>query len=80
MELSKTVKLAQKLVRIESVTPNDNGCQELVKDIIKQLGFTCYTVEENGVTNLLALHGHGAPFINFMDQLCNRAKFNSLCA
>ena len=52
MELSKTVKLAQKLVRIESVTPNDNGCQELVKDIIKPLGFTCYTVEENGVTNL----------------------------
>ena len=44
MGLSKTVKLAQKLVRIESVTPNDNGCQELVKDIIKQLGFTCYTV------------------------------------
>lgn len=66
MELSKTVKLAQKLVRIESVTPNDNGCQELVKDIIKQLGFTCYTVEENGVTNLLALHGHGAPFTMFL--------------
>lgn len=66
MELSKTVLLAQKLVRIESVTPNDNGCQDLIKEMLKPLGFTCYTIEEKGVTNLLALHGHGAPFSLFL--------------
>ena len=66
MELSKTVKLAQQLVRIKSVTPDDNGCQDLVKDILKPLGFTCYTIQENGVTNLLALHGHNAPFLLFL--------------
>lgn len=66
MELSKTVKLAQQLVRIKSVTPDDNGCQDLVKDILKPLGFTCYTIQENGVTNLLALHGLNAPFLLFL--------------
>lgn len=66
MELSDTVKLAQKLIRIESVTPNDNGCQDLIKDILKPLGFTCYTIEEKGVTNLLATHGRGSPFLLFL--------------
>ncbi len=66
MDISNTAKLAQKLVRIPSVTPNDNGCQEIVKDILKPLGFTCYTIEEQGTTNLLALHGHGAPFTLFL--------------
>ncbi len=66
MELSKTVKLAQELVRIPSVTPDDNGCQDLIKDIIKPLGFTCYTIKEKGVTNLLATHGRGAPFFLFL--------------
>ncbi len=66
MELSRTVELAQKLVRIKSVTPDDNGCQELVKDILKPLGFTCYTLEEKGVTNLIATHGRGSPFLLFL--------------
>ena len=39
MELSATVKLAQQLVKIESITPNDNGCQNLIADILSKLGF-----------------------------------------
>jgi len=66
MNQTPTVELAQKLVRIKSITPDDNGCQDLVKDILKPLGFTCYTIEEKGVTNLLAIHGRGAPFTIFL--------------
>ena len=66
MELSKTAKLAQQLVRIKSVTPDDNGCQDLVKKILEPLGFTCTTIVEHGVTNLLALRGNGAPFTLFL--------------
>lgn len=66
MELTPTQKLAQALVRIKSVTPDDNGCQELIKDQLKQQGFTCITLEDSGTTNLLALHGHGRPFAMFL--------------
>lgn len=66
MELSNTVALAQKLVRIKSITPDDNGCQEIVKAELLPLGFDLRTVKENGVTNLLAMHGKGAPFLLFL--------------
>ncbi|MGN1281347.1 MAG: succinyl-diaminopimelate desuccinylase [Succinivibrio sp.] len=66
MELSNTVALAQKLVRIKSVTPDDNGCQCVVKAELAPLGFDMRTVQEHGVTNLLALHGKGAPFLLFL--------------
>ncbi len=66
MALSDTVKLTQALVRIPSVTPEDKGCQDLIKDVLKPVGFTCYTLEDSGCTNLLALHGRGAPFILFL--------------
>ncbi|MBO6259188.1 MAG: succinyl-diaminopimelate desuccinylase [Succinivibrio sp.] len=66
MELSPTQQLAQALVRIPSVTPDDMGCQDLIKDVLKPLGFTCLTLEDSGTTNLLATHGHGSPFILFL--------------
>ncbi|MDY6323268.1 MAG: succinyl-diaminopimelate desuccinylase [Succinivibrio sp.] len=66
MELSETQKLAQALVRIRSVTPDDNGCQALLADRLKQSGFTCMTIEDSGTVNLLALHGRGRPFAMFL--------------
>ncbi|MGN0915231.1 MAG: succinyl-diaminopimelate desuccinylase [Succinivibrio sp.] len=66
MELSNTVLLAQKLVRTESVTPDDHGCQEMIIELLKPLGFKCVTVTDSGTTNLLATHGSGAPFTLFL--------------
>lgn len=66
MELSNTVKLAQSLVQIESITPNDNGCQEIVAKLLEPLGFKITFLKHNGVTNLLALHGVDAPFTLFL--------------
>lgn len=62
MDLSKTQLLAQQLVRIKSVTPDDNGCQDVLKQMLKETGFTCLSLHDHGTENLLALHGHGAPF------------------
>ena len=66
MELSATVKLAQQLVKIESITPNDNGCQNLIADILSKLGFKITFIKHQGVTNLLAMHGEGSPFLLFL--------------
>ncbi|MCR5535991.1 MAG: succinyl-diaminopimelate desuccinylase [Succinivibrio sp.] len=66
MELTDTQKLCQQLVRIPSITPEDRGCQELIKAELQPAGFTCLTLEESGTTNLLALHGRGAPFLLFL--------------
>ncbi|MDD7021855.1 MAG: succinyl-diaminopimelate desuccinylase [Aeromonadales bacterium] len=62
MELTSTQELAQRLVRIKSITPNDNGCQELLSKLLSEAGFTCITLEDQGTRNLLALHGRGKPF------------------
>ena len=66
MELTPTLKLAQALVRIPSVTPDDNGCQKLISDLLKKADFICCTLEEAGTTNLLATHGTGSPFLLFL--------------
>ena len=66
MELSATVKLAQQLVKIESITPNDNGCQNLIADILSKLGFKITFIKHQGVTNLLAMHGEASPFLLFL--------------
>ena len=37
--MSKTIKLAQSLIKIDSVTPNDKGCQVLMTDHLKQSNY-----------------------------------------
>ena len=66
MNLSNTQALAQKLVRIQSITPCDNGCQKIVSDILSPLGFRCITLSKDGTTNLLAIRGSGSPFTLFL--------------
>lgn len=66
MELSQTVTLAQNLVRIPSITPNDNGCQKLVQAVLEPLGCKCFTLCDSGTTNLVILHGDGHPFTLFL--------------
>jgi len=60
---SASVALARDLIRIESVTPNDNGCQELIKDRLETIGFDCETLQYEDVTNLWAVRG-GDPHNN----------------
>lgn len=55
---SKATRLARQLIRIESVTPNDNGCQGVVRDHLEELGFACETQKYHDVTNLWAVKGN----------------------
>lgn len=48
-------RLAESLIRRQSLTPDDSGCQALVAARLQPLGFHCETLESNGVVNLWAV-------------------------
>ena len=60
------LKLAKDLVVKPSITPDDRGCQIIIRELLTAQGFSCLTLKENQTDNLLALHGNGHPFILFL--------------
>ena len=62
--MSNTLRLAEQLISRASVTPEDAGCQTIISDLLKPLGFSCETVisgpDSFKVENLLevALYKH----------------------
>lgn len=62
---SASVDLARDLIRIESFTPNDNGCQALVAKRLEKIGFACETMQFQDVTNLWAVRGKEKPLLVF---------------
>ncbi len=46
--------LTEALIRRASVTPEDAGCQQLLIERLRPLGFHCETIASGGVTNLWA--------------------------
>ncbi|MBX3587464.1 MAG: succinyl-diaminopimelate desuccinylase [Ramlibacter sp.] len=56
--MSRTLHLAEQLISRPSVTPDDSGCQHLLAERLKPLGFVCETIESGPdsfrVTNLWA--------------------------
>jgi succinyl-diaminopimelate desuccinylase len=65
MKPSRTQLLTEELIALDSVTPQDKGCQQKLKDLLAPLGFRCETIESNGVTNLWARRGDVAPVFVF---------------
>ena len=56
--LSRVGSLARELIRIQSITPDDGGCQAIVRNRLEKLGFECETMKFNEeVTNLWAHRG-----------------------
>jgi len=54
-------KLTEALISKRSVTPEDAGCQELIRQRLDALGFRCETLAANGTTNLWAERDGGRP-------------------
>ena len=53
--MSQTVRsLVEALITRNSVTPDDAGCQQLLIERLKPLGFECETIQSGSVTNLWA--------------------------
>lgn len=58
--------LAEALIRRRSVTPEDDGCQELIAARLAPLGFRCETLRSGPVTNLWARRdGRPGPLLVF---------------
>ncbi|UCH54127.1 MAG: succinyl-diaminopimelate desuccinylase, partial [Pseudomonadota bacterium] len=61
----KTLELTMELIRRPSVTPRDEGCQELMVSRLAPLGFACERLRFGEVDNLWAQRGNGKPLLVF---------------
>ena len=59
----KTIELAQALIRRPSISPNDEGCQQMIAERLEKLGFQIEWMPFNDTLNLWAKHGSSAPVI-----------------
>lgn len=59
------IELAQDLIRCASVTPADEGAQDVVKRALTPLGFTCTDLPFADIKNLHARLGTGGPHLCF---------------
>ena len=59
------IELLCDLIRRPSVTPDDAGCQALMAERLRNMGFTCETLQFGDVTNLWARRGNSAPVLCF---------------
>lgn len=60
-----TLTLTQQLVACASLTPNDNGCQQILIERLKKLGFQIENMRFGEVDNLWARRGNCAPVVCF---------------
>ena len=63
--LSTTVQLAKDLINIDSVTPDDKGCQELMIKRLENIGFEIHRLRFGEVDNLWAKRGNTEPLFVF---------------
>jgi succinyl-diaminopimelate desuccinylase len=60
-----TLELAQRLIELRSVTPQDAGCLDIIAARLAPLGFRCERISAGGVDNLWARRGDHAPLVCF---------------
>lgn len=65
MSADPTIELAQQLIRIDSVTPNDSGCQDILCARLEALGFKIERLHWDGVDNFWAELGSEGPTLCF---------------
>lgn len=65
MTPSKTRALTEQLIALDSVTPEDKGCQQTLIKLLEPLGFVCETIVSGDVTNLWARKGSAQPLVVF---------------
>ncbi len=63
--MSATLELAKALISRPSVTPQDEGCLDLISEHLRPLGFTCTRLPFGEVDNLWAIWGDTGPIIAF---------------
>lgn len=63
--VAPALELTRELIARRSQTPDDAGCQDILRGRLEPLGFRCQTIASNGVTNLWARRGDGHPVVCF---------------
>ena len=61
----RTLQLAQELIRRRSITPDDQGCQELMIGRLEAIGFDIHRLRFEDVDNFWARRGSEGPLIVF---------------
>ena len=61
--MSDVLALTCDLIRRRSVTPADEGCQDLIATRLQRAGFTCENLRLGEVENIWATHGSGQPVL-----------------
>ncbi|MBF0269540.1 MAG: succinyl-diaminopimelate desuccinylase [Alphaproteobacteria bacterium] len=64
-DLSAPLGLARDLIQRRSITPQDDGCLEVLKRALTELGFTCHDLPFGEVRNLYARRGSASPHFCF---------------
>lgn len=59
------IDLLSELIRRQSITPDDAGCQELLATRLEAAGFCCEPMQFGNVSNLWARKGNDAPLLCF---------------
>ncbi|MCV2506215.1 MAG: succinyl-diaminopimelate desuccinylase [Candidatus Lightella neohaematopini] len=64
--LNSVLLLTKKLIRIKSISPIDNGCQDILIDRLNKLGFVIQLVPSKSASNFIARHGIKEPTLAFL--------------
>ena len=62
---SPTLELTKQLISRQSVTPDDDGCQQLMTDRLAKAGFNIQPLPFEDVDNFWAIHGESGPILCF---------------
>lgn len=62
---SKIIELAKALIERPSITPKDEGCQSLIAERLKKIGFQIHSLPFDNVENLFAIRGETGPIFAF---------------
>jgi succinyl-diaminopimelate desuccinylase len=63
--MTNTLMLTEELIRLDSVTPNDAGCQERMIARLEAVGFTIERMRHGDVDNFWARRGTSGPVVCF---------------
>ena len=63
--MEKTLEICCELVRRQSVTPKDEGCQAFMMQRLQELGFSCTDLPFGEVSNFWAERGDSGPILVF---------------
>ena len=62
---NEIINLAQNLIRRPSISPDDQGCQQMIAERLANLGFEIEWMNFGETTNLWAKHGSTKPLVAF---------------